>query len=329
MSETFPVVMISGTDEYRRRKTLHTFREGMLKDGFQVSRVDGKNYDRLATAVSGSVLFESRELVIVDNPDQVDLDLVLNHYHDPQPGVTIALYYEGTPKRGGTFAKLAKIIPPSLHLSFSLPPFYKMAEEAARMCVLEARERGVQLSDPLAASMVDVVGTNLGMLSWEVYKVSLLLEAEGKTEVTSEHLRASLSQIDNVGVGRLNDYVGLASVRKVCRQLRWIEKTHPGDSTMMVVRFMFPSVSQWMVVADLHEKGVPQEDAALALNMNSWFHKRKVLPVAKRWGRKKLFHLLGVLQSAERGVLSGDVSPWLGLCSGLMRVCGEIGKRKS
>jgi len=327
VAREFPVVLFSGTDEYRRRQAVLSLERGLLSEGYQVTWVEGGDHLDLVNAISGSVLFESKELVLVSQPDKADVDTILDHYHDPQPGVTLAVVNEGAPKKSGTFAKLVTVLPKSLHQRFALPPFFKQPDDAVRMCVEETKERGKSLPVEAAEILVSVVGPNLGILHWEVFKLCTLLEARGEEEATTKHVWGVVSQVEASGVQPLIDAVGTANVRRVSRQLSWVGRTHPGDPTMKVVGFMYPSLTKWLAVADLHEKGVSPGEAASDLNLNSWYHKNKLLPVAKRWSRRRLFELMGTLRRAERGVLKGSVSPWLRFCAGLLRACREIGTR--
>lgn len=320
-------MLFSGTDEYRLRRAVLGLERGLLSEGYDITRIEGGDHQALLQAISGSVMFENKELILLSQPDKADADTILDHFHDPQPGITVALVREGTPKKNGTFSKLVEVLPKRLHQRFALPPFFKQADDAILMCVQEAKERGKDLPGEAAEMLVNVVGSNLGMLHWEVFKLCTLLDAQGETKVTPKHVRGTVAQTDASGVQPLIDALGLASLRRVSRQLSWIERTHPGDPTMKVVRFIYPSLTKWLAVADLHERGLSPSEAASDLNLNSWYHKNKLLPVAKRWKRRRLFELMGVLRRAERGVLKGSVSPWMRLSAGLLRACREIGKR--
>ena len=76
---------------------------------------------------------------------------------------------------------------------------------------------------------------------------------------------------------------------------------------------------KWLQAASLDS--MPPKAAASELGINAWYFEKKVLPVALHWGTPRLVQLIRVLAASERGLLSGHVSPWDGLCVRLLSTC--------
>ena len=70
--------------------------------------------------------------------------------------------------------------------------------------------------------------------------------------------------------------------------------------------------------AELHERGLSPKEAADQLGVHIYRYQKAILPIARHWGRSRMFKLLEKLAKAERSVLSGGIDPWNTLLSGIL-----------
>ena len=323
-----PVLVASGGDGYRRRKRVGRLLQGLRSQGWRISEVEGEDRPRIAKLMTGSSLFKAKTLVLVNNPAKIDPELVLRQHQRPTKNIVLFLHLDG--EAVGKFKKLIKELPDKVHHHFPRATRWKQAEDAAALCQVELREQGKTLPQKLAEQIVEVVGAaDLGYLSYEMFKLSMLLDTLGETSVTPKHVSSTIAVMEEASVFPVLDALGRANLRRLLPALSRIEKTTASDPTIKVVRSMAPTLGKWASAVALDEKQIPFKEAASMMGHNQWFHKNKVLPPAKRWGSQRLVELIGDLAETERQVFEGAVCPWVGLESRLVRACQRLRGRVS
>jgi len=272
-------------------------------------------------------LFRAKTLILVNNPDKINAELVVRQQDNPMSNVVLLLHLDGEAK--GAFKALLKKLPDSAHQYFPKPNLWKQDEDAISLCQVEMREHGKVISKELSEQVVGFVGSSdLGFLSFEMLKLSILLDAYGEKEVKPSHVASTVTLMEEASVFPILDALGTGNLRKLQAALGRVEKTTSGDPTIKVVRLLAPTLGKWAAAASLEEKKVPPEEAAVMMNHNPWYHQNKVLPPARRWGFRRLIALLGGLAESERQVFTGSVSPWIGLESRMLRACSKLRKQK-
>lgn len=320
-----PVLLVSGADAYRRRKRLGRLLQGLQSQGWRVSEVEATDSLRLSQLLTGSSLFRAKTLILVNNPDKINAELVVRQQNSPAQNVVLLLHQDGEAK--GAFKALLKRIPDSAQQYFPKPTLWKQDEDAISLCQVEMRERGKTISKELSEQIVGFVGSSdLGFLAFEMFKLSVLLDAYEEKEVKPSHVASTVTLLEEASVFPILDALGTGNLRKLQAALGRVEKTTSGDPTIKVVRMLAPTLGKWAAAVALDEKKVPPDEAAILMNHNAWYHQNKVLPPARRWGSRRLLALLGSLAEAERQVFQGTISPWIGLESRMVRACSQLRK---
>ena len=88
-------MLFYGDDDFRRRKSLRKLVVGLREQGWRVTNVDGEDHGRLAKLLLGSSFFQAQTLVLVENPDKVNLDLVLKQKDKPSKRTVLLLHCPG------------------------------------------------------------------------------------------------------------------------------------------------------------------------------------------------------------------------------------------
>jgi len=321
------VVAITGSQDLLRRRALRTTVMTQEKGGWRIDQVDGSNTGALRNATSaGGGFFESnRVLVIVSNPEKANLDVLEQHLTEGDPECVLLLYYTKDPKETSKFGKfLTKL--GKAHRHYPAPAKAWQAEElAVKFCVEEAQRNGKTLETNHAGVIVERAGTDLGVLSFEILKMSMLAEAEGSTVLTAQIIGGGLAPLIEASLKPLTDALAAKNKIKLCKILGRIRKTTKGDPTIQVCRWLGKSALDWLMAINLRDKGVSAEEAAEQLSLNVYFYKNQILPKVRTWTLFEATQLVKALADSERAVLNGHVNPWVCMTARLLRVCDGKG----
>jgi len=209
-------------------------------------------------------------------------------------------------------------VPKKLVRSFPLPAFYKLEEHASGFCVEEAKSRGKSLDPSLASALVRKVGTDLGILSFEIQKASLY--AADSEKILPEHLRVTIAALVETDGSAISEALAAMNAKALLSEMDRFRKSKGADPTIELCgRVLSPTILRWLQAAHLHASGLSPSAAAGSVGSNPWFWEKIVLPAALRWKVAGCSRLLQVIASAQEATFRGSVSPWNLLESGLIR----------
>lgn len=308
MSEN--LLILSGSEHYLRRRQLDLALRTAYAKQWDVVFVSGAESD----AVKGSLaepgfMAAQSSLVVVDNPEKLETDIVEAHVKDKQSSVMLLLHHVGKPRAGSAFATLAKKYA-KRHKTFESPPLYKQQEYAVDFCVEEAKQQGIGFDRRLANALVTLAGTDLGVLHYEVFKICILAQEEGFDQITATTLKDGMASLSEASAFQLLEALEQKNIKKVCATLERIKNTYSGDPTIRLCGFLWKFVLQWLVVADLRQRGVSDKDTSDQMGVTLWFYRNRLFPPAKVWGSGSLKKMAIGLAGTERAVKSGVISPW-------------------
>ena len=322
-----PVVILSGTHEYLRARELKEAVTIADAQGRTIEVVQGDDREEISRILSSTgIFFREDVLVVIENPEKVDADLVIRHHESDDNAVVLVLHQNGQIKAKSALGKIAKELPDRFVAKFEKPKPWEEDDHATQFCVAEARKRKLKIEDRLAAAIVQNVGADLGMLAFEVQKLSFLLAHDGETEVTAQHVKATLAAFGELGPRPVVDAMERRDLRGAGRALANMRRTHAGNlggATLRACAFVGGSARNWLHVAALHEGGSSQEEISSRVGMHPFVVRKTLLPVARRWGRGRLTSLVKSIAVVERSVRSGHVSPWVQLECALFRSLQE------
>ena len=321
MDDALPVVIISGADHFRRRRFLQHFTNDMAKTR-EVIEVDGRDLGALVAAMSGAEFSGHPVLVVVHNASKVNLDLVEEHHKSKDNSACLALYYEGTPRKNTKFGKMVQRLK-KVHKGFPVPKEWEAEDDAVDLCLEEARRHGKKLDRDLARALVSVTGRDLGLLSFEIFKLSLMANAQATSEITLDMIRGLRADVAEAQVYPIIQALEARDAVRLLRALKLVRQRSKTDPTIWVCRAVGSVVQRWLAVTNLDQQGVRPKEAALQLGLHPWFYENKVLPRARHWGQGGVVRLIRVLAVSERALLDGHVAPWTGLVARLTEVCSS------
>ena len=312
------ILAITGSEDLLRIRALQKVIKE--KKGWQVMTIDGSVPDSVLGALSQAGMFDQKVLAVVNNPNKVDTTLLETCLKTEEDSVVLLLYLEEDPKGNTKFGKFLPALGKS-HQNFERPDKpWKQETAAEDFCVKEVVRLGFTIKPPLAKAVVSAVGTDLGVLSFEIFKMTVLAEVEGVKEITPQIAKGCLAGIMEGGVSLALDALSYRDPGKMGKALLRIEKSYK-DPVMLVCRAVESRAYSWLPVVKAREAGLNLKDAAEQSGMNAWFYETKLYPQTVNWTTGDIIGLVGAMAESERALLNGAVAPWVFLKSKLLTAC--------
>jgi|SaaInlLV_10m_DNA_2_1039722.scaffolds.fasta_scaffold05902_4 DNA polymerase III delta subunit len=317
--DKFPsLLVVSGSEVLLRRRFLKHIKATQLAAGWGVEDVDGSDSMAVRDVLDGGMFVVGNVLGVVHTPQKMDLDLLAKHHAAKDYEVTLLLHIEGEPDGRTKFGKFVKKLG-NVHKGFPKASEWDAPKVAAKFIHSEVKDQGMTIRPALASALVSRVGSDLGMLAFEVQKMVLLAQTAGVTAIEAEQVKGAMAPIAEAAVAPIMDALATRNRKRLSKALAQIRRTSRGDPTMRICRFLGSSVTRWVQAA--HLDNLPPRAAAGELGINPWFFENKVLPPARLWGKAGTVRLAADLAASERAVLNGAVSPWTVLTARLLAAC--------
>jgi len=311
-----PVLVLAGTVEFLRVRELKKAIAAADRTKRQVQYVAGADRDELSSILSSTgIFFTGKNLVVVEDPEKVDTDLVWAHHERGENATSLVIHCEGSIKAKGALAKLVKKLPPENVAKFAAVKPWEQDQQAVDFLAAEARSRKLKLDLRLAAGMVQNIGTDFGILSFEMDKIAMLISAEGGAkEISAEHVKAVIAGFSELGAMPVVDALGRRDRKGLSRALSNMRRTHsghPSGATLKACGLLSHNVTTWLHVASLLSQGANTDEIAERIKLHPFVVRKNILPVARRWSEGSLVELLNAIAAVERGVRLGHVNPWV------------------
>jgi DNA polymerase III delta subunit len=320
-------MVISGNEHILRERNVRRAMRIAEGNGRAVQVVDGEDRNSLSACISGSVLFSSDSLVVVTHPEKADLSLLQAHQDSGDGSVCLVLHHEGKIRGSTKFGKMVKKLPSWSWLEFLEMPAHKAGDRAIKYVLAEAQRVGHPMSERLAKSLVGALGTDLGILTFEIRKAAAYADALGAKDLEAAHIKGTVAALGGGSVVPIMDAVGKANGAAALRAMQKLRKASTQDPTMLVVAWLQRNASQWLHAAALDSAGVPAKDAASQVGVPPFVYRNFILPVGKLWGEEHLVQLVKKVAGVERAVKTGEISPWLSLECVVLSCCRAVRRR--
>jgi hypothetical protein len=250
------------------------------------------------------------------------LSMVVEHAKEgDSSSVALIIHHEGD-AGPNTFAGLvAESIPKSLHKVMPTPKPWEEKGQAVKFLLGELRSRDKTMDESLAEQVVGKVGVDLGLLSFEAQKFSMLLDVEGRTDVQARDVVGLMAAFGGEDWEVFKDALAAKNSKQVVRAWNNIRNGPGGDAFPKAVSILTSTIVSWMHAAAFIESGLSPDDAAARMGVNPYRYKIAFLPAATRWGRAPLVSLLRAV--TQVGVRKGHINQWVALESTLAMACSN------
>lgn len=322
------VIVVAGSNDYLRRREIQKAIRAAGMTGRRVEHIDGGDREALSEIMDSGVLFADPVLVIIANPEELDAEVVKAHRESKNRDIGLVLLHTTEFTAKSAMGKLVEAagIPKRYRLIYKAPAPYKMAEAAAGFIQEDAKGFGITVSGPLAEALVAKVGTDYGVLHFELLKVAAYMKAVGEIgdTVKPPHLKATMSLTGEAAVQPIVDAVGRASPKNTLRAMGVLKANAKDDPTLLVCAWLGNQAVRWLHASALVAEGADAKEASSRIGVHPFVYDRFVLPVASRWGGPRLRVLVENISIAERAIRSGHINPWVELECGLVRSCRAV-----
>lgn len=328
--------VVSGSNDFLRRRQVAQTVAHQRQRGWDIQVVDGGDTTDFMAALNQSAnVFGGGQpvLLVVENPDKVPLPILEEHARNPDPQAVLLLHLEGDPKGNTKFGKFVAGLDKKAHQAFPMPEKkWEWPQAAAAFCVAEAKRKGKDLPETLAAGLVRLSGTDFGFLSFEIQKAITYVEARGATEIKAEDLRVVRAAIGEVTFDGVKDALISRSRKSAATALDRVKRSMKepvmplcGYLEAIVVGSKVEREGRtsygWLHLATLMSRGIDMDQIAGMLGINPWRCKNYVLPEVRLWDPQSIMGLLRGVVTTRRALLSGQSDPWVILVSRVLDVC--------
>jgi DNA polymerase III delta subunit len=320
-------MVVSGNHHFMREREV---RKALWAAGLNkraVEFVDGKDGAEISTRISGSVLFSQESMVVVTNPQKCDLALLQAHHEDGDGDLCLVLHHEGKIRGNTKFGKMVKKFASWQHQEFNEGKRHEAKADAAKFCQSEAGRLKVPLSEKLAASLVRVIGTDYGLLHFELRKAAAYAKSLGDSSIEIKHIRGTVSNIGEADAIAVTEAIAMGNGPRALHAMAKVRKASDRDPTMMLIALISNNAAKWLQAASLNKMGIIPKNAAQQVCLHPFVYERFILPVGKRWGEAALVRLIKEMSRVEKAVKRGAISPWTMLEAGVLASCEAVGRR--
>lgn len=305
---------IYGSSEDWINLRLASILEEQRAKGFEVREVDCKDLNEQEVLAScESSLFDTDPLfVVLNNPTKLKK---LSNVLESLTGVEMLVV-----QRNDRLPKALETYP---SLKLDEPKYDNEKRKWAVDFVLDfVKSEGYELKANLADAIVKRVGTDLGVLRWELKKyMACVPHKQGTKEITAPIVKGCISELSEIHGAELVDSVASGNMVEFLKLCQKIENTTSTDQTMAVCNgLLLYNLVQWIDIGlRLEAKHTPQRIAE-DTGKNPWFVENMLIPKVKALGVLRIRKLLRHLYECEDAVRMGAREPWVKFKVGVVKV---------
>ncbi len=193
-----PVYVLHGDERFLKRRVMDALRTLVLgadDDGFGLSRHTGDkaNYSTVSTELASAAFFSPRRLVIIEDADPFVTRVrakLEKYFASPSATGVLVLDVQSWPSN----TRLAKLVPNDSSLTCKAPAAAKLPEWCVQWA---AAHHGKQLVAAAARLLVDLVGSEMGLLDQELAKLAAYVGDAKRIDVADVDALVGASRSEN------------------------------------------------------------------------------------------------------------------------------------
>jgi DNA polymerase III delta subunit len=315
------VYFVEGGDTWLRNAFVRGFLKEKEAEGWRVeSCVGGVTSDEsIRTTLMGGIFFTEKTLLWVKKPDKVDPTMIRDQIgRHANPNVMVLLEQEGKLRKAtGLFTEVVSKLASDYKREFKSPEWYKAEEHAVKVATNIAKSLNIKISSKLVKALVKAVGTDLGILNFELRKVAMISKDQ---EVTAEDLKQVIAPLAEVSGNIICEALATKNKKVLLRAVEKYLKTNKADTYTLISQYLQPTLLKWLQVADLLERGLTTKQIASDTGINEYYLKNSLCAPARAWGREGCLRLVCVLSRTQEATMRSVRSPFFVLLGGILEV---------
>lgn len=324
-----PVVVVGGTENYLRDREVKNAVRVAASSGISIEYAD--TADEIHDALNLAETF-GQPCLIITGPKAVDGPMLKTYQENPHKRTCILVVVPA--------ALNEKKLPflEEVHGAFTLehtkPTTKKGLRELAVRFAQAESDRLLNekktLDLKLAKALVNATGIDLGVVAFEILKVTTLARSLKSSTVEVAHLRATIRPSADVDMGPLREALKRQDLVGVATALDKMRRAATSDPVMLLLRAPggpADLATTWLRAALLIRKGASAGEIAARLSTPEWAVDRDIMPAAQRWQVSTLRTLVADLARVDRAVLKGAPAPWVSCESAILLGCSKLGSQ--
>ena len=316
------VVLIQGTEEFLVLRRIRDLTRDHQERGYEVQYYDASEPDQVSEmrSSSGMGLLGSpqKTLAVVQNPHKLDVEWVSDLANHPDDYFSMILHVKGSLAKNTKLYKsvVSDLESRGLVLQIDQPDKYKLEGYAVQFLQQELSTMyGKVIDEALSKAVVRRAGTDLGVLSFEAWKISML---ETESKVSIDTVRDTVSTLSRVEIDSLINAITTRNPGKVLKTLERMKSTWSSDPTMAICGMLTPVLLKWAKALSFEQMDISPKGAAEIMKVNAWYWENIVLVEARKIGLGRVEKMVNVISETQKAVRSGQLSPWILLETGFV-----------
>jgi len=300
-----PIYVLHGDEHFLKRRVVATLRTLVLgpdDDGFGLSNRDGEKaswaeiHDELETLP----FLSSRRLVVIDRADPFvmkERPRLEKYFAEPSKTGVLVLDVQSWPAN----TKLAKLLPDPAVIVCKAPAAHKLPEWCASWC---AAQHGKPLSAPAARLLVDLVGTDMGLLDQEMAKLAIYAGSNSRIDTADVDQLVGRNRMEKIW--KIFDLIGVGQTGEALTLLdRLLDQ---GEAPLGLLGAFSMQLRRLAQAARLHSQGESLADALEHAGVPP-FGRKNAEQQVRHLGRRRLDLIYDWLLETDLGMKGSSQLP--------------------
>ncbi|HET7316570.1 MAG TPA: DNA polymerase III subunit delta [Sphingomicrobium sp.] len=293
-----------GPDEGQSRAHAERLLKGLEAEKFVVAAQSAKSDPAiLADEASAIALFGGRRALWIE-PAGDEIAPAVEALLEVPGAENAVIAIAGALRKTSALVKVAEAAPQALaHVS------YELGERDAAALVSElGREEGLRLADGIASRIAAASGNDRGIISQELGKIALFLDASPETPANVDR-----EVLDSIGAGTEGDWMRLGDLAlsgDVAGLSHELDASGAEAEPISVLRALQRRLLALASIRARVDRGQRPHDAVASAGKSVfWKEKDLVTQIVSVWDSKALARVLERSGELERRLMSGDSPP--------------------
>ena len=165
--------------------------------------------------------------------------------------------------------------------------------EVVKWLEAEARRMGLMLDPGVSEAMYSLLGRDLYRISGELRKLLLLVGKEQKA--TTQHLKLVVAPAMTATPFQVADAAGNKDARQAMNFLSTVYRTMGDEANVPLASALMWQIEKLVVVRSLLDRGMSEDDVAVAIGMHPYRFKQGLLPQVRKHRLGDLVGMMGRL----------------------------------
>ncbi len=300
-----PIYVLHGDEHFLKRRVLSVLKSLVLgpeDGGFGLSSHDGDkaNWAEIHDELETLPFLSPRRLVVVDRAEPFvtrERARLEKYFAEPSKTGVLVLDVQSWPAT----TKLAKALPEPAALVCKAPSSQKLPEWCGEWC---AAQHGKPLAAPAARLLVDLVGTDMGLLDQEMAKLAIYVG--GNTRIDTADVDQLVGQSRAENTWKIFDLIGAGQIGEALTLLERL--LDQGEEPLRLLGAFSMQLRRLAQAARLHGQG-ESLSAALERAGVPPFGRRNAEQQVRHLGRRRLDQVYDWLLETDLGLKGSSQLP--------------------